>query len=705
MLNEHTEQDQNKYTPLLRCVKYVLDFYFGETSLETIDAFRINGDDHFDVDQASEILKNFNLITMKRKISFHIIPKYFLPSIVLDHTGQCLVYLKSAKNITTVFDPKQNKELEIDSNKLKDYKQALFIFKDTQHMQYFQRSHEKAWFYEPLKAYWRSYIEIGILTIFINIFALAIPLFVMNIYNRVVPNQAYETLFVLSIGATLILAFDVFFKYTRNHILEKIGKKLGLYWEEELMRKIMLIDLKFDHYTIGSKVNLFKELQQIRDFFALKSIVQIVDFPFFIIAVVAIYLISPLIASIPFFCSIVIILINIVIQMPMSKLSQTNSHNLQSKYSFILESIQGVESLKLNNDFAKRLFLWKKIVSFSDGIGMKIQSLQVLSLNISQFIIQIVTIFVVGVGVFEIANQNLTVGGLIAITMLSSRAMVPVINLSGMVIRLKEISESLRRINEVMSLPTEDERHIESAIGKLDGKIEFKNVCFSFKASNISVLDNLSFLIKPGERVGIIGQVGAGKSTLVKLLAGLYLPTKGSVYLDSNDISMIRSVEIRQNIGVMTQEPFLFNATLKENIEFFHPINKKRLIEIIKITGLEEFVRKSGKGDGFIIGERGDNLSVGQKHLVALARVIAKNPSIIILDEPTTGLDVGFEKKLIEHLNVSITKDKTLLVVTHRLAALELVDRILVMNDGKIVADGPKEIILNALRNPIKVTQ
>jgi len=277
--------------------------------------------------------------------------------------------------------------------------------------------------------------------------------------------------------------------------------------------------------------------------------------------------------------------------------------------------------------------------------------------------------------------------------------MIPIVNLSGVLVKFKEMSESIDRLTHFLSLGSENEKNSEIGTGKLKGEIEFKNVSYSFKESKYKSISDISLRIKAGEKVGIIGQTGAGKSTLLKLLTGLHTPTKGSIFLDNHDITTLHPVEIRQNIGVMMQEPFLFSGSLKENIELSKPISKERMMEVIELTGLSELVKKSGKGDALEVGERGANLSVGQRHLVALARSIVDNPSILILDEPTTGLDTGLEKRLVSHLR-DIIKDKTMLLITHRFAALELVERVIVLHDGKVVADGPRDTILKALSAP-----
>ncbi len=683
---------------LLNSTKYILDFYFGEINFETIKSFTPGNKDDFNLQSVVEIFESFDMQVLYRDTNASEIQTHFLPCIILDDNDNAVVLLKEEKEEFVVFNPKQDAQTTITKQNIKHYNKAILVFKEPKNTSTTKNTENSSWLTSPLKAFYNSYVEIAILTLFINIFALAVPLFTMSVYDRVVPNKAFETLFVLAVGVIIILIFDVILKFARNHILEKIAKKLGIYWEEELMRRVLLVQPLHDAYMTGSKANLFKELQQVRDFFASKSLAQIIDFPFFFVSLIVIYIISPVVAIVPAGISFIILCFNILMQIPISRLSKTHSENMQSKHNYIIESIQGSESIKLSNTVTNRLFNWRSVVAFSDGVGMKIQSLHAFSMSISQTIVQLVTILVVVVGVFEISSQNLSVGGLIAVTILSSRAMIPVINLSMMAIRFKEIKESIMRIDTFWNLPIETEKEIESGLGNIKGDIEFKNVTYYFKDMKYPSVENISFHIKAGEKVGIVGQTGAGKSTIVQLLTGLNTASSGSVYIDGHDISMLHPVELRQNIGVMPQEPFLFNGTLKENIEMTRPVSKEKMMELIKLTGLYNLVRKSGKGDALQVGEQGSNLSAGQKRLVILARALLNEPSVLILDEPTTGLDIGLEKKLITHLGQAVKQDKTLIVVTHRFAALELVDRVIVMNEGKIVADGETKKILALLQ-------
>ena len=685
--------------PYLIATKFILEFYFGEVDTETIHSFSNKKSTTFEAEDSLEILNSLELSVVQRAFKPQDLAKHFFPSIIYDDTHNVAVILAMDETGAILFNTNTQQKEHLALDALGSYTNALLIFREGRYTKAQEQIHSKRWFFEPMKSHYKAYIEIALLTLFINIFALAVPLFSMSVYDRVVPNQAYETLFVLSFGVFILLAFDLLFKYIRTHILEKVAKKLGLYWEEMLMKKMIYVDAKEDALMTGSKANLFKELQQVRDFFAIRTITQIIDFPFFFLALLVIYLISPAVAVVPFVFALFIIAFNLIVQYPIAALSKQNGQNVQNRYSFIVESIEGSESIKLNNAAAARIFDWRNIVSVTDAVAMKIQSLNVFSMNISQMAVQLVIVFVVIVGVYEISHQNLSVGGLIAVTILASRTMIPIVNLSGVLIKFKEMSQSIERLTQFLSLPSEDKKKSEIGIGKLKGEIEFKNVSFSFNQSKYRSVSDVSFHIQPGEKVGIIGQTGAGKSTLLKLMTGLHVATKGSIFLDNHDISTMHPVEIRQNIGVMTQEPFLFSGSLKENIELSKPISKERMMEVIALTGLEELVKKSGKGDALEVGERGAHLSVGQRHLVALARAIVDDPSVLILDEPTTGLDTGLEKKLVSHLK-NVIKEKTMIVITHRFAALELVDRVIVLHNGKVIADGPRDAILKALNNP-----
>ncbi len=677
----------------------ILKFYFGNIDTSIVEKLSTKDSSDFTYEDIINVSKELGLNSVYRQISFDDIESYMLPAILSNYHGKDMIILECQNKTLVLQEAFSKKKFVVSKDDFGSHDINITLFskknyKDGDRLDIGDQKSKK-WFFDPIKASWRAYVEIGILTIFINIFGLAMPLFTMSVYNRIVPNFATETLFVLSSGVAIIFIFDLVLKSARLYILEGITKKISNKLEEELFQKVLSIQSSNDRLLVGSKINLFRELQVVKEFFSTK-IIHLLDLPFFFLASFVIYLISPMIALVPICFGLFILGFNFIMQYPISNLHKDSFEESQSKHSFLVEQIQGSEAIKLSNALFLRVNKWRRLVNFSNYIQNKIQFLTSLTTFISHTILQSVSLVTIVLGVYAIGNGELNVGGLIAITILANRSMVPIITLSSVIVKYKQVKEALDSLNEYWHLPSEMDKYSELGMGKAKGKIEFNSVDFSYHNSKYNSIKNCSFTINAGERVGIIGQTGAGKSTIQKLLTGLERPTKGEIFLDDKNISTLHPMELRENIAVMPQEPYLFSGTLKENLELSRNISKEELSNLLSQTGLEELVKKSGMGDGFIVGEGGKNLSVGQRHLVALARALMSDSPILILDEPTTGLDVGLEKKLIQHLE-STLNDKTIIVITHRFAALDLVDRLILINNGRIVADGKKDEILNML--------
>jgi ATP-binding cassette subfamily B protein/ATP-binding cassette subfamily C protein LapB len=686
-----------KSSLLVDALHKILQFYFGDIKRETILAISGATEEEFDIKSLLKVAKEANLFAQIQDIKIDTLDKFLLPVLLYNEQNELILLQAISRDKATFLHIEKDEVFEVEKKKLKNFKHAIMFFRNKQDSIISSRKKELSWFWNPLKASWKAYVEVAFLSLFINIFALALPLFTMNVYNRIIPNFATETLFVLVGGIVIIFLFEVILKSVRVYILEKTGKKIGIHYEEILLERMIGVKTQYDKLLSGTKANLFKELNQIKEFFTSRTLVQILDLPFFFIAVIVIYLISPTIAVIPFVAGMVMVVFNLLMQIPLATLAHEQFKKAQSKHGYLVETIQGRDAIKLVNGHTHRLFTWNRVVAFYEKLGEKIQMLHHLTANSSYTIIQIVTLLVVSVGVYEIHTQSLSVGGLIAITILSSRAMVPIVNVSGVLLNYKKMKDSLESINEFWHLPREVDEQTQVGLGELTGEIEFSEVSYFYQGAKYPSLDNVSLKIKAGEKVGIIGQTGAGKSTLLRLIALLDTPTHGTVYLDGVATNTLHPVEVRQNIGVMPQNPFMFAGTLAENIALSRSIAKEEIAKLIQLTGLEELIKKGGVGDGLQVGENGDNLSTGQKHLVALARALVNDPKILILDEPTTGLDVGLENSVIDKL-VPIVQDKTLLLITHRFSALKLVDRVIVINGSKIVADGPRDEILQKLQ-------
>ncbi len=687
--------------PLLKSFEAILAFHFGNVETSTIEKLSAKSLDKFDVKSVKNICKELGLDFAHKKIKADKLERHMLPAIMINKQSEAYVLHSIDAKTATIQRSKIAQKEVIALSELKGYDRAIFISKPDKESSVLETgdTQDKSWFYTPIKKEWRAYVEVGILTFFINIFGLALPLFTMNVYNRVIPNFATETLFVLAFGVGIILLFDVVLKSARVHIMEKVTKKLSNHFEEALFEKVLSIQSQHDQYLVGTKTNLFRELAVVKDFFATR-IISVLDLPFFFIAVLVIYIISPVMAIVPVVAAFLSLTLNYVMQFPISKLHKQNFEDAQSKQAFLVEQLQGQDAIKLANALPKRSDKWRKVVNFYNHIQGKIQFLNGVSSFVSYSLLQAVSLGTVVVGVFAIHDGTLSVGGLIAVTILAARAMVPIIALSNILIKYKQVKEGLDSLNKYWHLPSENQKYVELGMGRAKGDIAFEDVSFTYPNAQYPSLSNVSFSIKAGERVGIIGQTGAGKSTIQKLLTGLESATSGRIYIDDMDISSIHPVELRENIALMPQEPYIFSGTLKENLELSRNISKREMHQLLEKTGLSDLVRKAGSADDFQVGERGSNLSVGQRHLVALARAMMSDAPILVLDEPTTGLDVGLEKQLVSHLDESLG-EKTLVVITHRFAALELVDRVILVNDGKVVADGPKEKIIAMLQGSI----
>lgn len=684
---------------LLLAFKYILDFYYGNVSFETIGRILGHENENISIDDIRHGASDFGLHFDEVELGFDVIDSHLFPAIVISKQGDVNIVTILEDRGMVIIDPSSSQQESITFEALKErFELFLSFYKELGYKNILtQDDKSKAWFWQHLLNAKPDIIRVGVLTLFINLFIILVPMYAMNVYNRVIPNFAVETLFVLSIGIVLIFLFDALFKMARVYILESMGKKIGTLLEEETLKRILLIQSGHDHLLAGSKANLFREVTQIRDFFMSKSIAMALDLPFVFLTLLVIYLISPSIAVMTFVCALVVIGINLAFQVAIFGWSKKLFHDGQMKHNFLFETIKGIETLKLNNAITKRLFKWRQLVNFYNFVNLKIQMHSNVAMNLSAIVMQLATVLTLVIGVYEIQDKNLTIGALVALGILVSRAMIPVVNISTILMKYKEFKEALESINRFWHLPLETQKSIEIGVQTLEGEIEFNNVTYTYAGSKNPSLFNATFKIKAGEKVGFIGRTGAGKSTILRLLSGLDTPQTGTVHIDGHEINTLHPVELRSHIGIMPQEPFLFAGTLKDNIEIGINIGKERLIKLLKMTGLDELVKRSGEGENFQVGENGNRLSVGQRHLVGLARALINDPSIVILDEPTTGMDIGLEKEMVDHLKPML-QTKTLLVITHRFAALELVDRVIVVNNGRLVADGPKDEILRQLQ-------
>lgn len=687
------------------CLRSILSFYDVQVDLEGAVDTVPKETEFLTKEEIKFLCKKLDLDYTEKKFSFSKIAHITTPVILLLEDDVCLYIPDPETKKGRFVFPNEEQSSEITYETIKDsYKNKIILIVpkdlsgniDTSHM---QSSPTTRWFWMPITSFWPKYIEIVVATIFINLLALSVPLYTLNIYDRVVTNFTQETLFVLTIGVILALLFDVFFKSIRGLILEKISNKISPQYDFELMERLINIrDIDISIST-GEKTNLFKEMQGVKDFYAARLVPTIVDLPFFLLFTYVIYLIAPPLAAIPFVSAVVIVAINLLAQIPINQFTEKSFKSNQAKTSILVEMLRGVHAIRSMNATGYKLLKWK--IASQNTADVQFNSNLVLNFttNFSAAITQISYISVIFMGAYLIYNQSLTIGGLIACSIIFNRAMAPILSMSSVVSQFKKSKDVLKTINSVYQIPHSDiEKNLKDEKGPFKGRIEIRDLSYQYPGQAKPALYKNNLIIEPGDRVGILGKTGAGKTTLSKIIGGTLRPSEGHAYLDSYAYSSISDTEIFRSIGYIPQDSYFFSGTIKENIFLGHEseFSREHIQKIIEMSGLDLVIEQSGEGIDMQIGEGGKNLSGGQRQAIIIARALIRDPQILVFDEPTTGMDTNLEERVLTSLDQFI-QDKTFVMITHRMSLLPLVNRLVVVDKGVIVADGSKEDVLRRL--------
>lgn len=557
---------------------------------------------------------------------------------------------------------------------------------------------QRHWFWDTIRFSTSIYRDTIVASMLINFFVLATPLFTMNVYDRVVPNAAVETLWVLAIGVLIIFVFDTILKFLRAYFLETAGKKNDVIMSSLLFERVM--DLKMDVYpkSIGTFANHIKEFSAVSSFFASATMSILIDLPFVFIFLFTIYYISGSIVLVPIITILLILLYTLSIRQPLQKSIESSYEASSKKYGVLIESLSNLETLKTLGSVGQIQWKWEESSGDIAQKGIKSRMLSSSIVTVTALLIQVNIVAILIVGVYMISENELTMGGLIATVILASRAIAPMGQVAGLISNYEHVKTTYKVLDEIMHMP------VERPEGKkflsrpdISGKIEFKNVSFNYQGSDKNVLEDLSFTIEAGEKVAIIGKMGSGKTTVEKLILGLYTPNNGSILFDNIELSQIDPADVRQNISYVSQDVVLFKGTVKDNILYKEQdATDAQIIKAAELSGVSNFVNAHPRGFDMEVGERGMGLSGGQKQSIAIARALLMNTPIYMFDEPTNSMDGNEEMKLIKRLKVTL-KDKSIILVTHKPALLELVDRIIVLDYGKIILDGKKDMVLKAL--------
>ena len=556
-----------------------------------------------------------------------------------------------------------------------------------------------SWFRDTLKRSRWLYIDAIAASFLISLIGLATPLFVMNVYDRVVPNQAEATLWVLAIGICGVYLFDLLLKTLRGLCLDLAGKKTDLIISATLFERVVGMAMKFRPARVGSFAQNIHEFQSLRDFLASLTLASVIDLPFTLLILAVIAMIGGHLVWIPVLAFPLVALIGWALQRPLAETMERTMALAAERQSSLIESLAGLDAVKVNNAESERQYLWEQTIGTLSRLELRARMLSSLAMNATMLLQQLAGVIVIVFGVYQIIDGQLSMGGLIACYMLSSRALGPLTQLSGLLTRYQQARVTLESVNQMMTLPQErqeEERPLKRQA--LQGAIEFRQLDFHYPDQQQAALQNINLVVRPGEKIGIIGRSGSGKSSLAKLIVGLYQPDAGSLLVDGVDVRQLDVSDLRHNIGYVPQDIQLFSGTLRDNLAVgARYVEDELVLQASELAGVHEFVRLHPKGYELQVGERGQNLSGGQRQNVALARALLLDPQILLLDEPTSAMDNTGEERLKQRL-AAVIGSKTLLLVTHRASMLSLVDRLIIVDRGQIIADGPKGSVMEALK-------
>ncbi len=704
---EFSENPPANTDMLLECLAIITRHYGYSYSLDSLRVGMPLEDGRFTVELFIRAAERAGISAKVQKRKLSEISSLVTPAVLLlDHNMACvLVDIDHQNDCAEIITPEAGDGVKFVSlEELEEYYSGYVIYVREKH-RYDSRTprqlniRSRHWFWGTIFHSWKIYRDVLIASLLINIFVVASPLFIMNVYDRVIPNLAFETLWVLAIGAAIVFISDFVLKMVRSYFIDLAGKKSDILLSSRIMERVLGLSMAAKPNSVGAFSKSLQDFDSIREFITSSTVTLLVDLPFTFLIVFIIYLLSGPLAIVPLVSMLLIVIYSIAIQGPLRRSVEKTIRSSAQKNAVLIESLSGLEALKISQAESEIQYKWEKSVGHIATWAIKTKMLSASASTFSSLVQQLANIGMVIFGVYLIADGNLTMGGLIAGVMLSGRCMAPMAQIAALSTRYNQAKTALDGLNQIMEMPVErpDDRDYVNR-PNLMGSIEIEHVSFNYPGTETLSLHDVSLKIEAGEKVAIIGRIGSGKTTIEKLILGLYQPNEGAVRVDGVDLRQINPTSLRSNIGCVPQDINLFYGTIKENITLGASyVEDSLVIRAAEISGVAEFANKNPNGLDLIIGERGQNLSGGQRQSIALARALLTDPPLLLLDEPSSSMDNTTERKM-RHQLIEHCSDKTIVLVTHKASMLELVDRIIVMDSGRIVADGPKEQVHAALK-------
>ncbi len=616
----------------------------------------------------------------------------FFPLIAFYKDGtSVLLGSKPEDGMVEITDNKNKNPTKIELKQFEEnYSGFVIIAKELSNREKEERSGH--WFFSAFRKSKWIYVQVLIAAMVSNFLSLTTALFTMTVYDRIIPNGAFESLIALSIGVIIALAFDFLIKALRAKFIDIASKRADLEISRRLFDRILTLTPAEQRQKTGAMAGTIREFETLREFFNSSTLVLLIDLPFIFFFIYVIYLIAGPLAYVPLAAVPLVLIVGLGIQPFLARITRGSIESGMNKQAVLVETLNGLETVNATGSGKLMRKRYEDALDDQSESGNRIRALSMFIINFAASVQQYAQVGAIFFGVYLIVDGTITQGALIGAVILGGRTLSP----------LSQLAQTLSRANGALTAY----KNLSILIGKnfnnalelsplsrpkLDGEIEFKNVSFSFPGSSQPTISNLSFKIPTGQKVALVGKMGSGKSTLSRLVAGILEPSAGAILLDGVDVRQIDPSDIRKNIGIMLQDSWLFSGTIRENIQMgFNEYDDEHILKICKIAGVDDFVGSEPKGYDLEIKERGVGLSGGQKQTINLARSLLHDPTILLLDEPTSSMDQGTEKSVVESLK-KIGEDKTMLIVTHRNPILSIVDRVFVLENGRIVADQTPE--------------
>ncbi|HEX8584976.1 MAG TPA: type I secretion system permease/ATPase [Allosphingosinicella sp.] len=556
------------------------------------------------------------------------------------------------------------------------------------------------WLMEPMRRNRSTYTKVALAAVVINIFGLLTSLFTMTVYDRVVPNNATSSLVALSIGLAIVIVFDFVLKMLRAYFVDIAGAQIDKEVGDTLFRRLLSLRLELKKGSTGALTGLMRELEALRDFFASATLTAVVDLPFILLTLLVVWLIGGMVVLVPAIMVPLVILVGLLTQPAMDRLSAKAMGEGLLKQSVLVETIGGLETVKASGAGGLLSQRWRRAQEQHSDSSLRQRLIASIGITVATSAGTISYAGVVIVGVQMIADLEMTMGGLIACSILAGRAVAPLAQISQLLSRMTSTRTAYRQLNELMQQPAEGPEGEALKLHSVKGQIEFRNVSFRYPGQSENALDQVSFTIEAGEKVALLGRVGSGKSTIARLVLGLYPPNDGLILIDGTDIRQLDPIDLRSKMGAALQESVLLTGSVRENIVLGRShVDDEEMLRATHLSGTHQFMGQIANGYDLRLADRGEGLSGGQRQSIALARALAGRPPIVVFDEPTSAMDTQTETGLIQRLQEEL-KDRTVVLITHRPPLLALVKRIILIDKGKVALDGPRDDVMKQLTKP-----